>query len=197
MAKRKDTSREGGRFCAIPESVLMATGYINLSHVAKSLLVEMTLQFKGSNNGRLLCNLNYLRKRGWSSNDTISRAKHELLASGFIHETVKGQRPNKASWYAITWYTLDKHPGMDPAAVQTYVRGAYRKNDALIPPAGTKVCPTVPPAGTRGDSFVPPAGAIKVKFRYSSVPPDGDHLDKPSDTEFDSASALVLESAAA
>lgn len=178
--KRRDTSREGGRFCAIPEVVLKSTGYVELSHVAKSLLIEMALQYKSENNGRLLCNLNYLRKRGWTSNDTISRAKNELLNAGFIHETVKGQRPNKASWYAITWYTLDKHPGMDPAAIKTFFRGAYRKNDVLIPPDGAKAALTVPPDGTRANSVVPPDGAIRNKFRYSSIPSDGNHLDKPS-----------------
>ena len=196
-SSRKDTSREAGRFCALPESVLRATGYTKLSHVARSLLVEILLQYRGGNNGRLLCNLNHLRKRGWNSNDTISRAKHELLEAGFIYETVKGQRPNKASWYAITWYTLDKHPGMDPAAVSAYTRGAYRKIDPLIPPDGTKRALIVPPDGTTQSGAVPRDGTVKVKFRYSSIPPDGDHLDIPSDTDFVGEEVAGTEKAAA
>jgi hypothetical protein len=177
--------------------VLKAAGYIKLSHVARSLLVEILLQYKGGNNGRLLCNLNHLRKRGWNSNDTISRAKHELLEAGFIYETVKGQRPNKASWYAITWYTLDKHPSMDPAAVTAYTRGAYRKNEPLIPPDGTKGRRIVPQDGTKADSVVPRDGTVTTKFRYSSIPSDGDHLDIPSDTGFFSEEALGIGNVAA
>lgn len=162
---RIDTSREGGGFIALPHAVLYSTAYLKLSHTARSLLLEFALQYKHDNNGRLLCSSRYLSNRGWNSNDTILRAKRELLNAGFIHETVKGHRPNKASWYAITWYTLDKHSAMDQAAVKTFVRSAYRKNDALIPSEGLKRAPTAPPDGVRASSVVPPDGAIKVTYR--------------------------------
>lgn len=174
---RIDTSREGGGFIALPHVVMCSRAYLKLSHTARSLLLEFALQYKHDNNGRLLCSGKHLLKRGWNSNDTILRAKRELLNAGFIHETVKGQRPNKASWYAITWYTLDKHPAMDQAAVKTFVRSAYRKNDALIPSEGVKKAHTAPPNGVRTSPVAPPDGAMKVKYRYSSAPAAGDHLE--------------------
>ncbi|WEE75961.1 hypothetical protein LZ683_17550 [Comamonas testosteroni] len=89
-------------------------------------MTDIARQFVRDNNGKLLCSMAYLGSRGWKSNDVITRAKAELLAAGFIYETVKGQRPNKASWYAVTWRVLDKHPGYDAGAAEGFVRGAYR-----------------------------------------------------------------------
>ena len=80
------------------------------------------------NNGRLLLSRRYLSKRGWKSSDMIAKGKKELLDGGFIHETVKGHRPNKASWYAITWQAIDHIPGYDAGALVGFRRSAYTKN---------------------------------------------------------------------
>jgi hypothetical protein len=53
------------------------------------------------------------------------------LEAGFIHETVTGHRPNKASWYAVTWRALDRLPGYDVGAAETFKRGAYQQNAPL------------------------------------------------------------------
>lgn len=84
-----------------------------------------------ASDGRLLASAAYLSKRGWKSADVITRAKRELLQAGFIHETVKGHRPNKASWYAVTWQALDRVPGYDAGAAEAFRGGAYRQNEPL------------------------------------------------------------------
>lgn len=185
--KRKghDTSRDQGGFIALPWSVLDCPAYARLSHPAKALLFEVARQFVRDNNGRLLLSRAYMAKRGWKSSDTVSNAKRELLAGGFIHETVIGHRPNKASWYAVTWRSLDKILGYDPGAVETFKRGAYQqnmpiKNASLVPPAGTERPLIGPPAGTGKPPPVPPAGTIKAILGGLSVPPAGHHLDMPS-----------------
>lgn len=185
--KRKghDTSRDQGGFIALPWSVLDCPAYARLSHPAKALLFEVARQFVRDNNGRLLLSRAYMAKRGWKSADTVSKAKRELLTAGFIHETVIGHRPNKASWYAVTWRSLDKMPGYDPGAAETFKRGAYQqttllKNASLVPPAGTEKALTVPPAGTDTLPTVPPAGTIEAVLCPLSVPPAGHHLDMPS-----------------
>jgi hypothetical protein len=94
--------------------------------------MEVARQFVRDNNGRILLSIAYLRKRGWKSSDVITRAKRELLAAGFIFETAMGHRPNKASWYAVTWRMLDKLQGYDEGATASFVRGAYRST-ALKP----------------------------------------------------------------
>lgn len=175
-----DSSRVSGGFAAVPWDVLDSVAYANLSHPARSLLMELARQYVRDNNGRLLVSRAYLAKRGWKSADVIQRAKDELLAAGFIHETVKGQRPNKASWYAITWYTLDRLPGYDAGAAETFERGAYRKNTPLSPSHGTESARIVPSRGTENGPPVPSHGTIRPINGTLSVPSHGHHLDKPS-----------------
>lgn len=169
--------RDGSGFIALPWVVVDSPAFKKLSHPAKALLLEIARQYCGDNNGRLLCSRAYLMPRGWSSNDVITRAKNELLEAGFIYETVKGERPNKASWYAVTWYMLDKHGGYDYGAAAAFVRGAYLKNQSLIPSAGAKGSAIAPSNGVGGKPIAPSNGALRQRFSYSSAPSDGHHLE--------------------
>lgn len=185
--KRKghDSGRDAGGFLALPWSVLDCTAYARLSHPAKALLMEVARQFVRDNNGRMLLSRVHLAKRGWSSNDTVNRAKAELLANGFIFETVKGHRPNKASWYAVTWRALDKIPGYDPGAVELFRRGAYQDNQPLknasLTPAGGAGKRLIAPADGLGSIATAPAGgAIRGSFATLPAPSPGHHLDMPS-----------------
>ena len=176
-----DSGRDPGGFVALPWSVLDSPSYMVLSHPAKALLLEIARQFVRDNNGRLLASSAYLSRRGWTSNDVITRAKRELLEGGFLHETVKGRRPNRAGWYAVTWQTLDRHPEYDPGAAALFVRGAYRQKNAVLKPSGgVERAPIAPSPGVRGLSVAPSPGAMRGTFAPSSTPSGGDHLDKPS-----------------
>jgi hypothetical protein len=182
---RGDAGRDGGGFVALPWSVLDCPAYARLSHPARALLLEFARQFVRDNNGRMLASAAYLGNRGWKSADVITRAKRELLAAGFIFETVQGHRPNKASWYAVTWRTLDKLPGYDVGAAQCFERGAYQKNvplknAGLIPPRGVESATIAPSHGVAKEPSTPPHGAIRPSFAAPSTPPDGNHLEKPS-----------------
>lgn len=119
-------SRDPGGFIAIPWVVLDSPAYQGLTAYAKALLVDIARQYTGSNNGALRCGRAYMQPRGWNSMDMLTKAKKELLAAELLHETVKGCRPNKASWYALTWLGLDKLDGLDAGAAATFERGAYR-----------------------------------------------------------------------
>lgn len=181
--RKGDSGRDSGGFVALPWSVLDSPAYADLSHPARSLLWEIARQFVRDNNGRLLASREYLAARGWKSADVIQRAKDVLLASGFIYETVKGHRPNKASWYAVTWRALDKLPGYDEGAAAGFVRGAYQRpseNAVLSPSRGTERRPIAPSSGTERPSPVPSHGAISAAFDHSPVPSHGHHLDMPS-----------------
>jgi hypothetical protein len=185
--KRKghDTSRDQGGFVALPWSVLDCPAYARLSHPARSLLWEFARQYVKDNNGRLLASGVYLAKRGWKSQDVVTRAKRELLDAGFIHETVMGHRPNKASWYAVTWRALDKLPGYDAEAIETFKRGAYQqntplKNARLTPSRGVERAAIAPSHGVGKAPPTPSHGAIRATFDHSSTPSDGDHLEMPS-----------------
>jgi hypothetical protein len=131
------SGRDPGGFVAIPWSVLDSAAYRALSMHARVLLVEIARQLRGDNNGSLLCSRAYMAPRGWTSSDMLTKAKRELLAAGFLHETVIGQRPNKASWYAVTWQTLDKLNGFDQGAAETFKRSAYQ-SAAMAAPKPTR-----------------------------------------------------------
>lgn len=180
-----DSGRDSGGFVALPWSVLDCPAYGLLSMHARALLFEVARQFVKDNNGRLLLSRAYMQTRGWKSADMLTKAKRELLDGGFIFETVIGHRPNKASWFAVTWRALDKLPGYDAGTTECFKRGAYLhggplKNASLIPPHGTERPRIVPPHGTRASPAVPPHGAIRPISSGLSVPPHGHHLDMPS-----------------
>lgn len=184
-SRKGQSGRDPGGFIALPWSVLDCPAYASLSMHARALLLEVARQYVRDNNGRLLLSRAHMEKRGWRSSDMLTKAKRELLNGGFIFETFKGHRPNKASWYAVTWQVLDRHPDYDPGAVETFERGAYRrnvpvKNATLGPRHGTEVIAVGPAHGTGKRLSVPPHGPIKRATAPLSVPPRGHHLERPS-----------------
>ena len=152
---------------------------------ARALLLEVARQFVRDNNGRMLLSRVYMATRGWKSMDMLNKCKAELIEAGFIFQTVQGHRPNKASWYAVTWRALDKLPGYDAGTEKCFERGAYQKSQtvsgaSLRPPHGTEKAVIVPPHGTDTWPTVPPHGAIRGFLGTLSVPPHGHHLEMPS-----------------
>ena len=185
IGRKRDTSRDPGGFVALPWSVLDCSAYASLSHPARSLLMEFARQYVRDNNGRLLASSAYLATRGWRSADVIARAKKELVQAGFIFQTVQGHRPNKASWFAITWYSLNRLPGYDAGSESAFERGAYQKNRpiknaALIPSLGVDKPFIAPADGTEKVPPVPSHGAIKASSDSPSNPSRGNLLEMPS-----------------
>lgn len=184
-SRKKGSGRDPGGFVALPWSVLDCPAFLGLSHPARSLLLELARQFVFDNNGRLLASSAYLAKRGWKSCDVITRAKRELIEAGFIHEMVKGHRPNKASWYALTWQTLDRLPGYDAGAAESFQRGAYQhtpplQNALLIPAHGASRPAVAPPRGATHMLPAPSGGAMRAASTTPLAPSHGNPLEMPS-----------------
>jgi hypothetical protein len=144
--------RDSGPYLAIPWSVVDCPSYMALSAYAKILLIEVARQFVRDNNGRMLLSMRYLKTRGWNSSSMLHKAKMELIKGGFIFETVIGHRPNKASWYALTFYGLNKIKGYDEGAYQCFERSAYKWKNPLpkkviTPHGGQITSPISPHAG--------------------------------------------------
>jgi len=175
----RDSGRDPGRFVAIPWAVLDSPSYQALSHPARALLLEVARQHTGHNNGRMLLSENYLRPRGWKSADVIARAKRELLDRGLLFQTVQGQRPNKASWFALTWRRLDPSDQYDAGVSVAFEQGAYlpEKNAPLTPPRGVARPPMAPSRGVRKAPATPSGGAIRAPLIPSPTPSGGDHLE--------------------
>ncbi len=188
--KSSPSGRDAGGFIALPWSVIDSAAYMKLSPHAKCLLIDAARQFVRDNNGRLLLSMRYLKTRGWNSCSMVSKAKKELLDGGFLFETVKGHRPNKASWYAITWQTLDKLKGYDTGAELCFRRGAYAqipicKNKLLTPSQRIATRDISPQNGAMPEVNAPPHGAIRGKNDLPATPLDGNHLDITISREID------------
>lgn len=197
--RKGDLGRVPGGFVALPWSVLDSSAYASLSATDKALLIEIARQCVRGNNGRLLASRAYLAGRGWKSADTIHRSTQNLLAAGLVHQTVQGHRPNKASWFAVTWHLLDPHPGYDPGAAATFVRGSYlwatpapaarrqpprraSKNAGLSPMAGTESALIGPMDGQASKPAGPMVGAVQAQKPAPLVPSTGHPLETPSAT---------------
>lgn len=185
-SRKHSNGRIEGGFAALPFAVLDSAAFQALGYPARALLLELARQYRGDNNGRLIATSALLEPRGWRSHDVISRALIELEAAQLVHRTVRGGRPNRANWWALTWYALDRHPGYDPGSYETFRRGAFhrgepmRKNAALIPPRGPRPPPIDPAGGAEPLSPTPSRGAIAGVFNASPIPSAGGHIEQPS-----------------
>ena len=114
----KSRSEKGG-YVPLPHIVIRSHGYANLSPYAVKLLNDFLSQYYGSNNGDFQAAFSLMKKRGWKSKGTLSRAIKELLESGFVEVSRQGGR-NKCSLYAVTFYAIDECKGkLDISATNT------------------------------------------------------------------------------
>jgi hypothetical protein len=143
IMSRKFKSRKweplSGNFVAMPHFVMESPDYLSLTGSSVRLLLDIAKQYNGKNNGKLLTSMAFMKTRGWKSSDTLTRAIRELDQAGFIHQTVKGHRPNRASWWALTWRSLDPDSRFDPGAHAAFKKFSFQhqplqpKNTGLTP----------------------------------------------------------------
>ena len=74
---------------------------------ARALLVDVAVQYCGTNNGDLSPSWTLMHKRGWKSRETLNRALRELRHYVFLDLTRQGGLHHKASLYALTWQAVD------------------------------------------------------------------------------------------
>jgi hypothetical protein len=93
----------------IPKWVLTSHSWRSLTHAAKTALMALCYQNWGDNNGLLELTRPMVREFGISNPNTLSRVKQELLDSGLVTLTLKGQfmnpggRPDK---FALAWHNV-------------------------------------------------------------------------------------------
>lgn len=184
--KGNGDKRDGKAFVALPLVVLESAGYRLASHPARALLIDIAMQYTGHNNGKLTACAKYLNAKGWKSNDTITRARHDLLACGLLVETRKGARPNKAAWYALSWFDLDQGQGLD-IDPKYYRRGGYvspekstAKNASLAPRGGVAAIGTAPASGATVPTAAPFGGVVRRVHAPLLAPAGGAYLETPS-----------------
>lgn len=112
--KKRNPKNKSGRFVAIPHAVMDSESFTQLGGSAVKLLLDIAYQYNGSNNGDFTVAYGYLKKRGWRSKGTISKAVEELRNANLIQKTRQGkfQNPNACcDLYAITWQAIDECSG--------------------------------------------------------------------------------------
>jgi hypothetical protein len=118
--------------------VLNSPQFVVLSPHAVKLLLDVAAQYRGDNNGDLSAAWKLMQPRGWRSQATLHKAKHELLEAGFLFEARKGHRPNVCSLFAVTWFTLDDNAKFDAGAKARFTRSEFRFKAPLIPLAASR-----------------------------------------------------------
>lgn len=114
MAKDKRARIKGRKgtagFMGLPHHILSSPAYLSLDGWAVKLLVDITGQYHGYNNGDLCTAWAIMKPKGWNSRSTLQNAQKKLLERGLIQLTRQGGR-NKPSLYAITWQSIDECKG--------------------------------------------------------------------------------------
>ena len=114
MAKKTTTKNGVISFAGIPRMVMNNPDYINLKGSAVKLLLELSRQYRGNNNGDLTVAYSVLKHRGFNSKDSIKRACDELLEANLIVRTREGRFSNPGgvcALYALSWLAIDECNG--------------------------------------------------------------------------------------
>lgn len=170
-----------GRWTALPHMVIHSKEYRKLGFAARSLLFDIAAQYNASNNGKLVCCMKYLKPLGWTSNDTITRARRELVASGLLIQTRQGMKPplSQAAWFAIGWFGLDVRTGLD-IDPNKYRKCTLTPFKAPSPIGGKRFKKTTPENGEKGQETKPIDGSAKAKKEQTLNPINGECIDLPS-----------------
>ncbi len=121
----------------------------------------------------------WMKKRGWTSNDVLHRAKLELVERGLIIQTRQGGLNAGANLYAVTWLVITNFVGLDIQS-KHYHPGAWRLMDAL-PAIGkhdlhtVSRCGTAPPHGVADPLAAPPDGAKTALSGTATAPSNGNN----------------------
>jgi hypothetical protein len=173
MKDRKSKTSE--RFVGVPFWVMNHASFRAASHRARALLFDILLQYNGRNNGSLVVCDKALKPLGWNSRDGLTKSKKELVDLGLLVETRAGAKPNKASWYAVSWRQLDVKEGLD-IDPRKYVTLAARQIEVRPPHDGLETKKIRPPHGLETQSTRPPHGRMQPESGSSSRPPHGQYL---------------------
>lgn len=124
--------RESGSFVALPHAVLRSQSFASLRPHAVKLAIDLLAQFKGDNNGDLCAAWTLMKKRGWRSRDTLSKARRELLNAEWIMVTKQGGR-HSPTLYALTFYAVDACGGKLDVSPTHSSPGSWRKHEPASP----------------------------------------------------------------
>ena len=116
----------------LPHRILDSRAYLGLNFAAKALLMDLVRQLNGYNNGHLQLTTTWLRRRGWSSSDTINKSTKELIDSFLVIKTRQGGLNIGSSQFAVTWLQISNFHGLE-IRERDYDRGKWTQKEPLPP----------------------------------------------------------------
>lgn len=102
---------EGGRsYSKLVHAYFQSPQYAKLSPRAVKLLIDLTAQFRGKNNGDLTTAWSVLKAVGWRSKALLYKAQQELEQRGWIVKTRQGvleRGKHTATLWALTFWGIN------------------------------------------------------------------------------------------
>jgi hypothetical protein len=110
MKKQERNKPMQGGFAGIPRYVIETKAYKSLKFSSQSLLLLMSYQYKGRNNGDISASYS-MYKEYFKSNQTLFNARDELERNGFIAVNAYGGMSyggfKLPTLYALTWLPVN------------------------------------------------------------------------------------------
>lgn len=119
-------------YAPIDFDVIDSPAFADLTGEEIRLLLIVTRQWNGQNNGKLQATFKFSKNRGLRSQTTLQKSIASLISHGFLVRT-RGHGINPADGkniparYAITWRSLCDKPHRAGLFVHGFVKNAYRK----------------------------------------------------------------------
>lgn len=149
-AKRGQQRKPSNRhpYFALEWRLLDSEAYADLTFSARSLLDVLGRQLGvPNNNGHLLTAYNYIKKFGFDSDRTVTRATKELIEHGFLFKTKTGGYQRGVGKFAVTWLPLSSDlNGLSPNGFKP---NAWRDWRPTTKPEKEKTRPTNLRSSTR------------------------------------------------
>ena len=164
MSKRRGKGTRLGQFTPLLHAFFLTPQYANLSPRAVKLLIDVYLQYRGSNNGDLCASWSVMRESGWTSKDQLAKALAELEGANWLLRTRQGSI-NKASLYAVTFLGVDRCGGKLDVQADPKPSHAWRTPAAPKPASSRRVRPALRPARCTGTAS-PHSGSIARLVPY-------------------------------
>lgn len=108
--RRQKGRRSDHSYLGIPHYILRSPEFGAIGPWPLKLLIELSANYNGKNNGDLSAAFSILERRGWNSPGTLNAAIKSLLSNGWLIRTRTGGR-NRCALYAVSWWPVDDCEG--------------------------------------------------------------------------------------
>lgn len=122
---RRSKKEKTASFTSLPHGLQDCYNFNMLTPIALKLLINISRQYNGYNNGDLCCTFSVMKKHGWKSKATLDDARDCLVHYGMITLARQGGR-NKCSLFAITWQKIHDHFGKLDVPSTTRASGEWK-----------------------------------------------------------------------